>query len=213
MTDKLFSAPALVLLATTVVLFLASGTAATAEELSPREIKKLDKQAGKALDRGQGGQAIELYEQLLEATSAGQESRQDALWVIAVSRLSSDPADAAARQYLAELDEEFPRHPHQLEAAALGAVLASLDETRTESAGVQAQLEAQQAALEAERRKIEEAKQKIAGQSEAAGDKVQNLEGQLRRVRAELATTKEELAKKEEALQRLLKLRSDRGSG
>ena len=214
MTDKPFASPAsLGILAATLLLVLVTGVAAAAEELSEREIKKLDKQAGKALERAQGGQAIELYEQILEATSAGHERRRDALWVVAVSRLSSDPGDATARQYLAELDGEFPRHPHQLEAAALGMALASLDETREGAAEVQAQLEAQQAALEAERRKIEEARQKIAGQNEEAGDRAQQLEGQLRRVRAELTATKEELAKKEEALQRLLKLRSERGSG
>jgi hypothetical protein len=189
------------------------GTAAAgAENLTPRELKKLDKQAAKELKAGRADQAAELYRQLLDATEAGDALRQDALWTVAVSRLAAEPGDEAARHYLGELAESFPRHPHQPELAAMTAVLAAVDGARAEAAAAQAKLDAQQAAAEEARLQLEEMQKEI-GENEATGDRVKNLEGQLRRVRAELAATKEERDKKEEALQRLLKLRSERGSG
>jgi len=183
--------------------------ATAAEELSPRELRKLDKEAGKALQAGRDDQAATLYQQLLDATAAGDDRRRDALWVVAMSRLAAEPGDDPARRHLQELADSFPRLAKGPELAAMRAVLAALDDAGAEIAGVRAELEERSEAFEAERRRIEEAQK----QSDETDDRVRSLEGQLRRVRADLAATKEELDKKEEALQRLLKLRSDRGSG
>ncbi|MEE8524663.1 MAG: hypothetical protein V3T72_12085 [Thermoanaerobaculia bacterium] len=213
MTIKPFFANAA---ANALAIFLVCGlgtAAAGAEELSPKELRKLDKQAERALKADQDDQAATLYQQLLDATSAGDDRRRDALWVVALSRLTAEPGDEVGREHLQELTDSFPRHPRQRELAVLRAVLARLDGARVEIDGVQAKLEAQLEASEAERQKIEQEQEKIAGESEEADDRIRSLENQLRRVRAELAATEEELDKKEEALQRLLKLRSERGSG
>ncbi len=201
-------------LAFLLVLTLGFGVvAADAEELSSRELKKLDKKAGKALEAGRTDEALELYRQILDGTSAGDEWRQDALWTVAMSQLASAPDDETGQRYLRELAEIFPRHPRQLEAAVIQASFARLEAASAEITSAQAAIEEQQKALEAERLEMEQ-QEKIADENEeAADDRVRALEGQLRSVRAELAAAREELEKKEEALQRLLKLRSERGSG
>ena len=194
-----------------LLLCLGGTGAAGGQELSAKELKKLQKQADKALDAGRIPQAVELYEQILAATSPGDSRRADALYTVAMAHLSPDPAPrdpAAARPHLAELAASFPRHPRRLEIAAARAWFdereaAQAEIERAAAAAVEAARAETQAALEAERERIERERQEIAGESEAAGNRVRSLETELRQARNELAEVRAELAKKEEALQKL----------
>ena len=180
--------------------------AAAAQALSAKELKRVIRQADKAYAAGQGERAAELYEQVLASTKPGDSRREDALYAVAMARLSPEgPArdEAAARAYLQELAELFLRHPRRLEIAAVLQLLADRDAFRAEVARRDAEVEERLAALEAERQAIEAQREKMEGASEAAGGKVRSLQAMLRRTRAELSETQSELDKKEEALQKL----------
>ena len=188
---------------------------AGAEDLSARELKKLSKQADRALKSGQIDQATELFREVLDGTTPGDTRRADALYQVALSHLAAQPRDGAAAQpLLDELAEISPRHPRNLEVDLLRAFLDEIAEARTEIETGAKQLAEQSATFEAERQRAEEEQQKISGESAAkASDQIRSLEAQLRRARSDLATTREELEKKEEALERLLRQRSQRSSG
>jgi hypothetical protein len=185
-----------------LLLLVSWPVAAGGEELSGRELKKLQKQAGKAFDAGRIPQAVELYEQILAATAAGDSRRADALYAVAMAHLSPDPpprAPEAARPYLDELAASFPRHPRRLEIAAARTLLDELQAARAEVQRAAELAESRAESLAA----LETERQEIAGESEAAGGRVRSLEAQLRKAQGELAAVRAELEKKEEALQKL----------
>ncbi len=197
----------------------AQAPAAGAQELSAKEIKKIQKQADKAFGGGQHAAALELYEQLLAATPPGDSRRAEALYAVAMARISpaSPPRDVdGARPYLEELATSFPRHPRRLEVAALRAGLEELDAARgglEAAAAKMAEKEAAFAAEQAERERIEAERAEIADESEAADGRVKSLAAQLRKVKAELAETRLELETKEEALQKLKEALVGRAGG
>ena len=187
------------------LILLLHPLAATAQELSARELKKIQKQADKAFAAGQVESAIELYEKILAATPAGDSRRGNALYGVAIAHLSTDGAQrdvGAAGQHLEEL-ASFPHHPRKLEIAATRALLSEIGAARLEIGRRDAEMAQKLAAFEAERQEIEAQQQEMAGESEAAGGRVKSLQAQLRKVRAELSETRSELEKKEEALQKL----------
>lgn len=192
-----------------LLLLLGWPAVAGGEELSGRELKKLQKQADKAFDAGQIPQAVELYEQILAATSPGDGRRADALYAVAMAHLSPDPSfrdPEAARPPLDELASSFPRHPRRLEIAAARTLLDELQAAKAEVERTAELAESRAeslAALEAERQRIATEHQEIVGESEAAGGRVRSLEAQLRKAQGELAEVRAELEKKEEALQKL----------
>ncbi|MCP3957682.1 MAG: hypothetical protein GY719_07485 [bacterium] len=204
----------LLALAASTLLFQPS--AASAEELSARELKKLVKQADKAWAAGQTEQAVASYERILGAVPAGDSRRGEALYVVAMAYLSPEGGDrdvTKARGLLQELATEFPRHPRGMEVAAARALLDELDSARAEIGRRAAELDETRAAFDAEKQKAEAQREEAAGESEAAGGKVKALQAQLRRVRSQLAETQTELDKKEEALQKLKDAMVGRTSG
>ncbi len=126
MTIRLFAVAALML--------LFHPLAATAQELSARELKKIEKQAGKAFAAGDLESAAELYREILGATSAGDSRRGDALYALAITHLSPGAGRdvGAAGEHLEEL-ASMPRHPRQLEAAAIRALFSEIDAARGEA--------------------------------------------------------------------------------
>ena len=186
MTIRLFAVAALML--------LFHPLAATAQELSPRELKKIEKQAGKAFAAGDVESAAELYQTILAATSAGDSRRGAALYALAIAHLSPGAGRdvGTAAEHLEEL-ASMPRHPRQLEAAAIRALFSEIDAARGEAGRHDAEVAEKVAALEVEREKLEAKRQAMAGQSQAAGGRVKSLEAQLRKLRAELSETQSEL--------------------
>ena len=198
---------------------LSPALSTSAEELTARELKKLQKQAQKAYEGGQTAQATEIYERILDSMSADDSRRGDALYAIAfayLSPLGPDRDVAKARGLLEQLDE-FPRHPRNLEISAARTLLAELDAGRAELERRDAELKEQAAAFEAAREQAQEQAQaqreEAAGESEAAGGRVKSLQAQLRKMRAELAETRTELEKKEDALRKLKDALVGRASG
>ena len=176
-----------------------------AETLSPRELKKIEKQAAKAEKAGDRERAVELFRQILMGTESGDPQRGSALYAVAISELAnSNPGDRGlVRSYLEELASSHPRHARGAEVALVNALLSEIDGSRDQLERLKEENERAAATARAEREQIESECQEIAGQGEAADDKVRSLQAQLRRTRANLESTQAELATKEEALQKL----------
>ena len=192
------------LIAIAASLLLLAPQLADAQALTSKELKKKNRQAGKAYEAGQSDRAVELYGEILAATEPGDSQRGDALYVVAMARLAPEgPGRDAARRHLDELTASFPRHPRRLEISAVRQLLGDLASARIEVTRRTFELEERLAELEAERRQVEAQRQEIEGETEAVGGEVKSLRAQLRRTRAELTETRGELDKKEEALQKL----------
>ncbi|MEM7351769.1 MAG: hypothetical protein AAF657_13310 [Acidobacteriota bacterium] len=185
-----------------IPLLLLPLTSARAETLSPKELKRSQRQVEKALASGQIDKVVETSEKILATLPAKDPRRGAALYVVALAHLAPNAAaedQATARRYLEELAGQ-PRHLRHSEVTALRGVFDQLDQARSETATRQAELEEKLAAAEAQR---QEAEAEVAGESEASDERVAKLEAQLRRARGDLQRTKAELEKKDEALQKL----------
>ena len=186
-------------------LLLFCPPSADAETLSGRELRKALKQAGRAWEVGDAARATELYEQVLASTEPGDGDRPDALYALAMARLSPEgPArDAeAARGDLEELTASFPLHPRRLETAAVLQLLGEIDAFAAEAERRDSEVE-----------EIEAERQAIADASEAAGGQVKSLEEKLRKTRAELSRTRSKLEKTEGELQQLKDALLNRAGG
>lgn len=181
---------------------------ALGEELSARELKKLNKQAGKAFASGQVEKAVEAYRQILAGPGPGDSRRADAFYTVTMCYLSPSHRDEQrARSLMAELAESFPRHRRGLGLSAAWSWLLEIEEVRAAIRVAAARLAAQEAALAQERQErwqaAEVEQQEQEEQSAATGGKVRSLEAELRQARSELSETRAELARKEEALEKL----------
>ncbi len=192
-----------------VVLVLFLGNAyipANAQGLSAKELKRAVKQADNAIVGGRYDRALELYDQIINATSGTDPRRGEALYASAMIRLSSaagaDNAtwqDVEAARRNLEAAAAFPGHARRLEIAVVRALFSGLDSARAEVKASAAEL----AAKTAEHRQAAAERAEAAGESEAAGGRVKSLESQLRRIRSELSECRAELEQKEQALQKL----------
>jgi len=190
-----------------LVLFLSScASVSSAQALTGKELRRVDKAAQKAFAAGELPKSLELYERIVSAAPANDPRRGNALYVIAFAGLAKDmtPATLSATEgYLSELSARFPRHPRRLEIATTRDLLLKLAEVHAEAAQRTAELNARVAAFAVEQEQAAASQQASAGESEAAEGRVKDLETQLRRLRATLAETQSDLAKKEESLQKL----------
>jgi chromosome segregation ATPase len=172
-------------------------------ELSRKQLERTGKKADKAYAAGRTDEALSLYREILEGSKTGDQSRQNALYGVVMSRLTGDASGRESEEVqrlLAEIEESFPGHPRKLELAVVSAWMAEVETTRLEA-------EKNASELEALRADFEESKEVITG---AAGDQVKSCQEKLsstqrslRGARSELAKKNEELEKKEAALQKL----------
>ena len=193
-------------LAVICALLTAQTPAASAQELSAKDLKKILRQAGKATESGRVAEAVGLYRQALEALPEDDPRRADALYFTAMSDLAGDTDAAgklAARMRLEELATAFPSFGRSLEVGLTRALLGEVDTVHAEIARRDAELQAKTAAIATAQQEAEAAEQESAGESKAADNRVKSLEAQLRNMRGELKETRAELEKKEEALQKL----------
>lgn len=181
---------------------------ADAQQPTDRELKKIAKHADRAFRDGGSDEAVELYQHLLDATSAGDVRRETALYRVGLSRLEAGD-EGTARRHLDELAQSFPHHPRLPEIRALRSLLARIAESETTLAEAREELAAREAAFEAERAESDEAQAKAA----AAEARAERAEGKVRALESQLSKVRDDLAKKEEAVERLLKVRAGRGSG
>lgn len=181
---------------------LMGGLAATAEDLTDREVKKLDRQATKAEDTGRLDDVRSIYDQILAGTPAGDARRARALFFVLTQELAASPdaLSPSARSALDELLKEFPGHLRRRQ-------IEMFDRWRQQRAAHAAELTEMQTALAKQQQECEAAQGELSG---AAGEKeaslnrqVQRLKGQLSTAQQELEATRAELQKKEEALEKL----------
>lgn len=175
---------------------------AVAEDLTDREIKKLDRQAKKAEDAGQLDDVRSVYDQILAGTSEGDARRGKALFFVLSQELaaSKDALTPTASAALDELLSEFPSHVRRRQ-------IEMFDRWRQQRAAHAAQLSEMQEALAQQQQDCEAMKGELSG---AAGEKEESLNRQVQRLRSQLNTaqqelesTRAELQKKEEALEKL----------
>ncbi|MEM7588112.1 MAG: hypothetical protein AAF560_32290, partial [Acidobacteriota bacterium] len=171
-----------------------------------RELKKVQRQATKAMAAGEIDKASALYQQILDGVPAGDPRRSDALYLLGMQLL--DPASASPNlnqgvSYLEELTASSPAHPRQLEVSIVQALLSQAKQAASRHEACTTELDAARAELESERQAAEASLEEIADESKAADGRVKSLQAQLRKARAELAETQSELEKKEEALEKL----------
>lgn len=176
----------------------------TAQGLSDREIKKIERQAGKAEEAGRGAEVRELYERLLKGTDPGDARRANALFLILSQELmATDEMTSQSEGVLDELLAKFPRHRHRSQIEFVDRwrrQQSQLKEQAAQMADLSQTLLEQQAACEAMKGEL----------SGAAGEKEEQLSRDARRLRRQLAAAREELSKtkaelekKEEALEKL----------
>ncbi len=182
-------------------------SAASAAELSPRELKKNLKQAEKAWNVGQAAAAVELYEGILDATEPGAAERAGALYVVGMASLGGeDDGHTRARELFAELVEKFPRHPRSGSAKAIDALLGALEEARAEGARLTGELKAtvrsDREASESRASEAAELREKLAqGEADLAAAQAEIAE--LKPARERLARREKEIADCEEKLKKV----------
>lgn len=172
-----------------------------AQELSDRQLNKLERQAGKALEDGEAAVARQLYERLLTATEPADPRRAEALRAVLMLEVASaGKLTPEAEALLDELLLSFPLHPRRWQIMAL-------DHWRRQRRDFEAQAAALQTSLAEQVQACEAMTGELAG---AAGEKQGQLQGENQRLRRELTalrhqleTTQGELEKKEEALEKL----------
>lgn len=177
---------------------------AAAQELTARNIRKIERQAAKETSAGRGAKAIELYEQLLEGTEAGNPSRATALYeVLSAEMAQYERMTPKGEDLLEELLTTFPEHPRKMEIQFFrrwrDQRLQLVDQT-SQLGDLRQRLIDQEASCEAMKGEL----------SGAAGEKEEELSRDVQRLRRQLTTAKEELAAtraelqvKEEALEKL----------
>ncbi len=200
MTTRLLSGPWLT--AAALTLALGSPTLAAAEELNSKELKKIQRQASKAMAAGQRDQATELYQQILDGLPTGDARRGDALYTLGMHHLA--PASPhwdidRGTRHLEELATSSTDHDHFLEVSIVRGLLSKAQTAESQLDSCSTELEQARGELATQRQEVEE----VADETKAADGRVKSLEAQLRRARSQLAETKTELEKKEEALQKL----------
>lgn len=179
-----------------------------AADLTPRQLKKNLKQAGRSWEAGQVERAIELYENVLNATSPGASERPDALYAISVMTLTPDSKQhdpARAKTLLTELASSFPEHDRRHETRAL---LSSLENRDAEVEKATAEAEQRALILRAEQKAQMEERQEIEAQ-------IVTLEAELKQANEQLAAARknrqgakcraieQELEKAKKAIQKL----------
>ncbi len=200
------STPRLWLTAAALVLATSLPSLADAQQLSPKELKKIERQASKAVAAGQIDQAHELYQQILDGLPAGDARRGDALYAIGLRKLA--PASPHHNvnhgfQHLEELAASNPNHARRAELAVIRALVNQARTAESQLLSCSTELDQERAELATQLQEAEASKADIADETKAADGRVKSLEAQLRKARSELAETKSELEKKEEALQKL----------
>ncbi len=172
-----------------------------AEELSDRQLNKLERQAGKALEGGEEAEARQLYESLLSATQPADQRRAEALHAVLMLEVAAaGELTPVAEALLDELLVSFPRHPQRRQ-------ITMLDHWRRQRRGFEAQVTELQSSLAEQVEACEAMTGELAG---AAGEKEGQLRSENQRLRREvtslkrqLETTESELVKKEQALEKL----------
>lgn len=172
-----------------------------AEELSSRQLNKLDRQAGKALDEGRWEEARQLFEQVLTATEPADARRAEALFgMLRLEIWESGEVTPVAEGLLDELLSSFPDHPQRRQ-------IELFDRWRHQTNALKLQLAASQQALAEQVEACEAMTGELTG---AAGEKEgqmqrdnQRLRRDLSALRQQLEATQTELGKKEEALEKL----------
>lgn len=177
--------------------------AGTAEGLSDRELNRIARRVDKAVTEGNLEGSRQLFAQLLDATSPGDERRQMALYgtvMLQMATATSGRNDQMVRDLLSEATAHFPRHPKKTELEAARRWLVEIDL-------VEADLETKRRELETVAKAFEDDRKELEG---AAGDQREDLESKIRHLRAQLTECRHELEKKqaevdkkEEALQKL----------
>lgn len=183
-----------------LALVLAAQSAA--EELSGRQLRKLEKKADQAYEAGRADEALGHYREILDGTERGAAERQNALYALLMSHLTVDAEGRAAEEVhrlLSEIAEFFPNHPRKLELAAVKTWMQEDELARREAAKNAAELQELQAQFE----ETQEVAAGEAGEAKSCQEKLSSTARALRGVRSELAKKEEELEKKEEALQKL----------
>lgn len=186
-----------------VMLLVLGLTASTsrAEELSARDLRKLEKQAAKADAAGQHDAAKELYESILDGTEPGDSRRADGLFFVVVKELANgDGLSSGGRAHLDELLSSFPHHARRDQIELFDDWLRRDVAQREEIARLEQSLAEQAAACEAMKGELSGA---AGEQQEEMAGKIRRLERQLATVRQDLAATQAELETKEEALEKL----------
>ncbi len=192
--------------AASVALMLVFGAPTSAQELSNRELKKVVKQAESAYAAGRYGLAIELYGQVLDATSSGDARRADALYASAMIRLSREPEQrnvAAGRRHLEELSASFPNHPRRLEVWLARSLLDALDKEGGKMRRCSAELAEKTAAFEAVRQRAAAEPPPVATESQDSGGRVHELESQLEKARVVASACQAELETSRALVKRL----------
>ena len=186
-----------------VLTFLVFPAAGFGETLSERELKKAVRRADKAVEAGTLEGSRDLFHQILDATSPGDERRAMAVYGAVMLQMASagnGEKHDLVRSLLTEATDHFPTHPRRVELEAARRWLVELDLVTGDLARKNQELEVAARAFEEDRRELEG----------AAGDQREDLESKIRRLRNQLAATRSELEKKqaelekkEEALQKL----------
>lgn len=188
---------------------LLAAASATAQDSSPRQVKRSLKEANSKWLAGDVEAAVALYEGVLAATAAGAPERADALYGVIVASLaarSPRPDPDRIRELLSEY-ERFPAHPRRFEVEALEGLMGSAESAREETARLSEELAAERDACERERSRLRESSgernESLEAEIEALAGKLAAAEETLASKDAELRAARAELAKKEEALEKL----------
>lgn len=173
------------------------------EEMSERDLKKAVRRADKAVGEGALESSRDLFRQILDATSPGDERRAMALYGTVMLKMASagnGKKDDLVRSLLSEATDHFPAHPRRVELEAARRWLVEIDLVSADLADKNRELAEAAQGFEEDRKELEG----VAGdQREDLESKIRRLRNQLASARSELEKKQAELDKKEEALQKL----------
>jgi hypothetical protein len=186
-----------------IILLLFAATAASAE-LSPRELKKRTKEASKAWTAGEVSRAIEIYEEMLAATTPGDAARGVALYAVAMASLNDEAtAQARARELLSELLGKHPEYPQYTVAQGALTLLEALHTERAQSARVAEALKVQQTAGQNDRKasqSLETQASELSTQLAEGQEQLATMDSQLKAARGNLADCEAKLKKVRDTL-------------